>query len=75
MGNHEYCTTCGESDFHLGQPCNPLKVEWHKLLMNGTLSKLKLPAYLPEEIKSLVGIDEYIRKRKAELRRERVKTT
>jgi hypothetical protein len=25
MGNHEYCTGCGESDFHLGQPCDPVK--------------------------------------------------
>lgn len=23
MGNHEYCTECGASDFHLGRPCNP----------------------------------------------------
>jgi len=23
MGNHEYCTDCGASDFHLGRPCDP----------------------------------------------------
>ena len=23
MGNHEYCTKCEQSDFHLGQPCLP----------------------------------------------------
>lgn len=23
MGNHEYCTDCGASDFHFGRPCNP----------------------------------------------------
>ncbi len=21
MGNHEYCTRCGESDFHMGKTC------------------------------------------------------
>ena len=26
MGNHEYCSNCGESDFHRGQPCDPAKV-------------------------------------------------
>lgn len=26
MGNHEYCPSCGEDDFHRGQPCDPAKV-------------------------------------------------
>lgn len=26
MGNHEYCITCGEDDFHTGIPCDPKKV-------------------------------------------------
>jgi hypothetical protein len=26
MGNHEYCIDCGESDFHHGRPCDPVKV-------------------------------------------------
>ena len=25
MGNHEFCTECGESDFHWGRPCNEKK--------------------------------------------------
>jgi hypothetical protein len=25
MGNHEFCTECGESDFHYGVSCNPEK--------------------------------------------------
>lgn len=25
MGNHEFCTECGESDFHHGRPCDPVK--------------------------------------------------
>lgn len=23
MGNHEFCTSCGEDDFHRGSECNP----------------------------------------------------
>lgn len=23
MGNHEFCTDCGASDYHLGSDCNP----------------------------------------------------
>lgn len=23
MGNHEYCTECGMSSFHYGEPCPP----------------------------------------------------
>lgn len=30
MGNHEYCTACGENDFHWGQPCNPEKFKAHQ---------------------------------------------
>lgn len=26
MGNHEYCSSCGESDFHYGYPCDPKKL-------------------------------------------------
>lgn len=26
MGNHEYCEDCGESDFHLHWPCDPVKL-------------------------------------------------
>ena len=25
MGNHEFCTECGESDFHFGRSCNEKK--------------------------------------------------
>ena len=31
MGNHEYCTECGATDFHLGRPCDPKrKAEYQK---------------------------------------------
>jgi len=30
MGNHEYCTECGASDFHYGQPCNPKRLAKQK---------------------------------------------
>lgn len=26
MGNHEFCEDCHENDFHLGRPCNPIKL-------------------------------------------------
>lgn len=25
MGNHEFCVDCGASDFHNGEPCDPVK--------------------------------------------------
>lgn len=33
MGNHEYCTGCGQSDYHFGQTCEeayPEKYEAHQ---------------------------------------------
>lgn len=30
MGNHEYCTLCGENDFHYNEPCNPEKRAKHQ---------------------------------------------
>ena len=30
MGNHEFCTECGESDFHYGTPCDEDKKKAHK---------------------------------------------
>lgn len=26
MGNHEYCSKCGEDDFHRGRSCDPVKL-------------------------------------------------
>lgn len=75
MGNHEYCTACGENDFHMGRDCDPIKKEWHRLFMNGTLRKLGIETvYPPEHIKSLVGIDEFLKKSRAQLRKKRAKT-
>lgn len=31
MGNHEYCTECGASDFHDGRPCNPDRLAKNKV--------------------------------------------
>lgn len=30
MGNHEYCTECGENDYHSGEPCDPKKKAVHQ---------------------------------------------
>ena len=35
MGNHEFCTRCGENDFHLGQSCEEAYPE--KFTVRGTL--------------------------------------
>lgn len=39
MGNHEYCSECGESDFHYNQPCDPETKRKHKLNENITEEK------------------------------------
>lgn len=38
MGNHEYCTECGEDDFHYGYPCDPIK----KAAQQGRKRKIEL---------------------------------
>jgi len=30
MGNHEFCTECGASDFHYGRPCDPKRKKEHQ---------------------------------------------
>ena len=41
MGNHEFCEDCGESDFHLTRPCDPLKVKERKANQLEFLSDLQ----------------------------------
>lgn len=60
MGNHEYCTGCGASDFHSGQSCEEAypegfkrkqaeKIIEEKTSINGTLAAKRLIALLKKE--------------------------
>ena len=39
MGNHEFCTECGESSFHLGLPCNPERKAAYKTAQDESLER------------------------------------
>lgn len=61
MGNHEYCTECGLSSFHRGEPCPPQalkkhQAEQHKIEVYNQRASLAA-GKLADKIKEQFGVD------------------